>query len=704
VLLTGGVLLNPLSASSHREAPLISQDPLADNTDVYAFVSPERPDRVVLIANFIPLEFPSSGPNFWKFDDNVLYEIMVDNTGDAVEDLTYQFRFNTVVGNPNTFLYNTGQVTSIDDPDLNVRQFFTLTEVRGPRRTGTSTVIGQNLHVMPANVGAISMPNYVGDLGSGVHQLSTDGIRAFAGPRDDPFFVDLGATFDLLQLRTLNGKTGAAVDGLGNYNVHTIALEIPISRLTRTGATPGGASDPNATIGVWSTASRPATTTRTAGNTVSTGDFVQVSRLGMPLVNEAVIPLGLKDVFNSLKPTGDGAALNFVLDLEVRSCCRQSSASVAARPRNDLVTIFLTGIFGLNQPANVRPRRCCGSTRRSRRCRRIVSASWRRHRRVPERPPVDRRRREYRCVRWRARRRSRRASTTASMPSWATAWSPTTCRSFRRSRIGDAACGEQMKTARRSWILPPPRSRGGGLPDRAGRPRARNSALRHDGRRRNGPRGSRSHGQRDERAARRHAGRPGGGHYARRRALRQTRVKGNAGLAMRAEAALQHVLADRIISGAPHAGGRLPSQHRFAKRLARPNAASRRGPTMRGCLASWVTRTSSGEHDRAFAAFDQMLAHRPDAAGHGRASCARLQGDLAGALKLMQWRWMRRARATRNRSPGITRSSDICISRRAGSPRRGGSSSTQTSSSPVTRSPKTVSRALPTPKATPHAR
>jgi hypothetical protein len=349
-LLAAGLCFSPLRASSHREAPLISQDPLADNTDVYAFVSPERPDRVVLIADFIPLEFPSSGPNYWKFDDNVLYEIMVDNTGDAVEDVTYQFRFNTQVVNPNTFLYNTGQVTSIDDPDLNVRQFFTLTEVRGPRRTGTRTVIGQGLHVMPAHVGLISMPNYTGDLGSGVHQLSADGIRVFAGPRDDPFFVDLGATFDLLQLRTLNGKTGSAVDGLGNYNVHTLALEIPVSRLTRTGASPSGASDPNASIGVWSTASRPATTTRTPGNAVSSGDFVQVSRLGMPLVNEVVIPLGVKDTFNGLEPTGDGAALGFVANPTVPPLLGALfGVRTPPTPRNDLVTIFLTGIPGLNQ-------------------------------------------------------------------------------------------------------------------------------------------------------------------------------------------------------------------------------------------------------------------------------------------------------------------------------------------------------------------
>ncbi len=349
-LVIGAVVFSPLKASSHREAPLISQDPLADNTDVYAFVSPERADRVVLIANFIPLEFPSSGPNFWKFDDNVLYEIMVDNTGDAVEDITYQFRFNTSVKNPNTFLYNTGQVTSIGDPDLNVLQFFTLTEVRGPRRTGTRTVIGQGLHVMPAHVGLNSMPNYTRDLGSGVHQLSTDGIKAFAGPRDDSFFVDLGAIFDLLQLRTLNGLTGNPVDGLGNYNVHTIAVEVPISRLTRTGAAPAGASDPNASIGVWSTASRPATTTRTASGATSSGDFVQVSRLGMPLVNEAVIPIGVKDTFNGLEPTGDGAALSFVTNPTVPPLLEALfGLKTPPTPRNDLVTIFLTGIPGLNQ-------------------------------------------------------------------------------------------------------------------------------------------------------------------------------------------------------------------------------------------------------------------------------------------------------------------------------------------------------------------
>ena len=153
VILVVAVVSMPGSASSHREAPLISQDPLADNTDVYAFVSPASPDKVTLIANFIPLEAAGGGPNFFKFDDNVLYEIMVDNDGDAVEDVTFQFRFRTETRNPNTFLYNTGPITSLDDPDWNVRQFYSVTRIDGPRRTGRRTVLADDLPTPPVNVG-----------------------------------------------------------------------------------------------------------------------------------------------------------------------------------------------------------------------------------------------------------------------------------------------------------------------------------------------------------------------------------------------------------------------------------------------------------------------------------------------------------------------------------------------------------------------
>lgn len=340
----------PTRASSHREAPLISQDPLADNTDVYAFVSPERSDRVVLISNFIPLQFPSSGPNFWKFDDNVLYEIMIDNTGDAVEDITYQFRFRTEIRNPDTFLYNTGAVSSFDDPDLNVRQFFTVWRVDGPRRTGTRTILAESLHVLPANVGVSSIRDYNGQLGTGVHTVAPHDLRVFAGPREEGFYVDLGATFDLLQFRTLVSGLGSAVDSLAGFNVHSIAVEVPIAAVTRNGTRPASSSDPNATVGVWSTASRMSTTTRSGSGQSHAGDWVQISRLGNPLVNEVVIPVGTKDVFNGLEPTGDGAALSFVTNPILPPLMQALfGVQTPATPRNDLVTIFLTGIPGLNQ-------------------------------------------------------------------------------------------------------------------------------------------------------------------------------------------------------------------------------------------------------------------------------------------------------------------------------------------------------------------
>ena len=346
-----GLGLAAPQASSHREAPLISQDPLADNTDVYAFVSPNRPDRVTFIANFIPLEAPYGGPNFFKFDDNVLYEIMVDNDGDAVEDLTYQFRFRTDVRNPNTFLYNTGTITSLDSAAWNVRQFYSVTLQEGPRRRGQGVVLGDNLPTPPVNVGLRSTPNYDALATAAVRQLPND-IQVFAGQREDPFFVDLNV-FDLLAVPPADTNNQ---DSLAGFNVHTIAIEVPITHLTSTGLRPNSASDPTAVIGVWSTASRPSVTTRGKGQEKHNAHFVQVSRLGQPLVNEVVIPMGTKDVFNSLEPTEDAAALGFVTDPEVpKLLAALFNIQSPPAPRNDLVTIFLTGIPGLNQPPNVRP-------------------------------------------------------------------------------------------------------------------------------------------------------------------------------------------------------------------------------------------------------------------------------------------------------------------------------------------------------------
>ena len=353
-LALAAVVLVSSSASSHREAPLIASDPLADNTDVYAFVDPNHTDKVTLIANFIPLENPSAGPNFFRFDDNVLYEIHIDNDADAVEDITYQFRFTTSVRNPSTFLYNTGVVTSLDDPDLNVKQHGFVTRVDGGRRTGTAMELG-SFPVMPANVGLNSMPDYAAMIGSGVQQLP-NGCRVFAGPRDEGFYVDLGAAFDLLQLRNLTGNFGQPVGGTDGFNVHTIALQVPIEQLTRDGRRPTSATDPSAVVGVWSTSSRPMVTTRGLGSQTHTGPWVQVSRLGNPLVNELVIDLARKDVFNGLEPTGDAAALDRVTDPEVaRLLTSLFGVNVPPPPRDDLVTIFLTGIPGLNQPPNVTP-------------------------------------------------------------------------------------------------------------------------------------------------------------------------------------------------------------------------------------------------------------------------------------------------------------------------------------------------------------
>ena len=339
VLLLGYAIM-PGRASSHREAPLISGDPQADNTDVYAFMSPDAPDTVTLIASFLPFEDPSGGPNFYKFGDNVVYEIKIDNNGDGVEDISYQFRFTSQTVNPNTFLYATGPIKSLDDPNRNLYQTYTVTRVEG----GRAVSIAGPMRTMYDNVGPASTPNYGGN-GSGVNEFrQADGSvgKVFAGQTDDAFFLDL-RVFDFLYGGNLSE---AGTDSLAGFNVHSIALQVPKSSLK--------SSSP--IIGVWSTTSRPATTTRAAGTETSTGTFVQISRLGMPLVNEVVIPLGQKDKWNGSNPTGDAQFLSFVTDPEVPKLLQAVYGIQApATPRNDLVQVFLTGVPGLNQPSGVKP-------------------------------------------------------------------------------------------------------------------------------------------------------------------------------------------------------------------------------------------------------------------------------------------------------------------------------------------------------------
>ena len=340
IVLLLGYAIMPGRASSHREAPLISGDPQADNTDVYAFMSPDAPDTVTLIASFLPFEDPAGGPNFYKFGDNVVYEIKIDNNGDGVEDISYQFRFTSQTVNPNTFLYATGPIKSLDDPNRNLYQTYTVTRVENGKAVSTAGP----MRTMYDNVGPASTPNYGGN-GSGIVEFrQADGTtgKVFAGQTDDAFFLDL-RVFDFLYGGNLSE---AGTDSLAGFNVHSIALQVPKSSLK--------AASP--IIGVWSTTSRPATTTRAAGTESSTGNFIQVSRLGMPLVNEVVIPLGQKDKWNGSNPTGDAQFLSFVTDPEVPKLLQAVYGIQApATPRNDLVQVFLTGVPGLNQPAGVKP-------------------------------------------------------------------------------------------------------------------------------------------------------------------------------------------------------------------------------------------------------------------------------------------------------------------------------------------------------------
>src|SRR6266536_5369753 len=278
-------------ASSHSEAPLISQDPRADNTDLYAFVSPDNTNTVTMIANYIPLEAPASGPNFYSFDDTVLYEIKIDNNGDGRDDLGYQFRFNTTTRDPNTFLYNTGPITSLSDSSWNRPQTYSVTLVHfnaDGRPAGPGKVLGQNIPTPPDNIGPRSTPNY-GNLAAAAVTSLPSGIKVFAGQRDDPFFVDLGSIFDLAGLRPFNPfhliPLGAApgVDALVNYNTHSIEIQVPIAQL---------AQAPKKTIGIYASASRQKETVlRNDGTKDGHGGWVQVSRLGNPLINEFVIPL-----------------------------------------------------------------------------------------------------------------------------------------------------------------------------------------------------------------------------------------------------------------------------------------------------------------------------------------------------------------------------------------------------------------------------
>ena len=403
-----GLSVGPVSASSHREAPGITKTPKIDNTDTYAFRSyePGRADFVTLIANFQPDQGPGNGPNYYTMDPDALYEIHIDSNGDAVEDLTYQFKFaNTLVNDRGVTLNvggkdlpialrHAGQISSATDPDLGERESYTLTQITGDRRSGTRAPIvnasggAANFAKPFDNAGNKSIPDYPAYARQFIFPITIPGCavpgKVFAGQRAEYFAVNLGPIFDLVNFIPVQGapealpqyQTTSPFPGgitqsqenqelIGKKNVTTLAIEVPIACVRGAG---------NGTIGVWSTASLPQArllrpNPTFASTALQGGAYVQVSRLGMPLVNELVIGLPQKDLFNAAKPTQDGALADYVTNPTfpailnslfrgpVNATLGTSFADLAPTnfPRNDLVATFLTGITSLNRMTTVTP-------------------------------------------------------------------------------------------------------------------------------------------------------------------------------------------------------------------------------------------------------------------------------------------------------------------------------------------------------------
>ncbi len=376
-----GLVATPTMASSHREAPFITRMPKVDASDLYMFRSYEanRKDFVTLIANYVPLQAAYGGPNYFSMDPDALYEIHIDNNGDAKEDITFQLRFNNQNKN-NTLkigekdvsiplLINGGPINAVNPAGINLRETYTISMVKGDRRTGTVTKItnaagGAAMFDKPIdNVGNKSIPDYAAYAAKHVYDITIPGCatpgRVFVGQRKDPFVVNLGETFDLVNIKAPAtafdpNAEKAGRDDLSTANVTAIEMEVPISCLTN-GMEP--------VIGAWTTASvrqarliNPTPSSNTASK--EGGAWTQVSRLGMPLVNEVVIGLKDKDQFNHSKPSADGQFATYVTNPTFPAIVEILYGSAGAKaptnfPRNDLIAAFLTGVKGVNQPANV---------------------------------------------------------------------------------------------------------------------------------------------------------------------------------------------------------------------------------------------------------------------------------------------------------------------------------------------------------------
>ena len=351
------------SGSSHREAPNIELDPTADNTDVYAFTAPDAPGAITVVADWIPGQVPANGPNFFRFDDRARYYINFDNDGDGKADIRYRFVFSTTLGNPKSYLYSKENVQDFNDPGLNVRQTYKV--IRENYKNGKlkkATRVAKDVPVPPSNVGPKTFPNYGNFEAASIKGLNGGG-KIFAGQRDDPFFVDLGAAFDSLNLRAGTGNTGLGKDDFSDFSTSAIVLQLPERFVTNDHKPVASMDASNAVVGVWASTDRRKLEVTNAkfdrkapkkfaiNERAKVNKWVQVSRLANPLVNELLVPLGRKDKYNRLDPSDDPKFLTKYLETPelAAQLNRLFGVNAPENNRDDLVQALLTGIPGLNQ-------------------------------------------------------------------------------------------------------------------------------------------------------------------------------------------------------------------------------------------------------------------------------------------------------------------------------------------------------------------
>jgi hypothetical protein len=362
-LLAGSLAVTGGFGSSHREAPNILKDPTADNTDVWAYTAPDAPGSLTVVANWIPLADPAGGPNFYPLDEDANYYVKIDNTGDGAEDVAYRWDFTTRFRNPNSFLYAVPPVTSVNDKNLNLVQTYDLykEEYNGKGKLVSSRRIANDAPVVPDNIGPKTMPNFAQIEAGGVTPLKGGG-KTIVTPADDAFFVDLGAVFDGINIDKPGrpniglGNQGGGKDDVAGCNTKSFVLQVPEREVTRDGKQVSGANAKNAVVGVWATTERRSdqvlgTSSRHRGGSGHRDKWVQVSRLGNPLINEVIIPLGMKDKFNRTSPADDARNFGrFALNPEpARILNALFGLGIQETNRNDIVQALLTGVPGLTQ-------------------------------------------------------------------------------------------------------------------------------------------------------------------------------------------------------------------------------------------------------------------------------------------------------------------------------------------------------------------